>query len=51
MGFYKGAVFSEYDETKLEELTNSDEVKNMPILPAEGSARMIGDTAVVKLAD
>ena len=51
LGFYKGAVFSEYDETKLEELTNSDEVKNMPILPAEGSARMIGDTAVVKLAD
>ena len=51
LGFYKGAVFSEYDETKLEALIESDEVKNMPLLPVKGSARMIGDVAVVKLAD
>lgn len=52
LAYYKGCWFTEIENgEELESISKSEEYNNMAVFPLDGSVRMIGDTAVVRLAE
>ena len=48
---YFGYTFPVASDNEIAELNKSDEVRNMPCWPNEGSIKVIDDTVVIKCQD
>lgn len=48
---YKGIRFTACDQTEYESLLSDKEYQDMPLFPADGSVKVIGETVVVKMSD